>query len=254
MKHANLLKVLFLFFFAAVALPSFAQQLTVKGKVTDASDGTTLPGVTIVVKNTTTGTVTDINGNYSITVPKGSTLAFSFVGYQTQEFVIETSQTLNVALSPTITSLSQILVIGYGQVKKGDATGSITAVTTQDFNRGSITNPIELMAGKTAGVQIVTNSGAPGAGATIRIRGGSSLSASNDPLFVIDGVPIDNTSIYGTRDPLSTINPNDIETFTILKDASAAAIYGNRASNGVIIITTKKGTLAPGKKSSSIRI
>ncbi|HAL63950.1 MAG: SusC/RagA family TonB-linked outer membrane protein [Bacteroidetes bacterium 38_7] len=248
MKHAKLLKVLFLFFFTGIALSSFGQQFTVKGKVTDASDGTTLPGVTIVVKNTTTGTVTDINGNYSITVPKGSTLAFSFVGYQTQEFVIETSQTLNVALSPTITSLEQILIIGYGQVKKGDATGSVTAVSTEDFNRGSITNPLELMAGKTAGVQIVTNSGAPGSGATIRIRGGSSLSASNDPLIVVDGVPLDNIGISGTRDQLSTINPNDIETFTILKDASAAAIYGNRASNGVIIITTKKGSLTPGKK------
>lgn len=245
-KHANLLKGLFLFLLWAVAIPVMAQDLTVKGKVTDATDGNSLPGVTILVKNTTQGTVTDMNGNYSITVKKGATLAFSFVGYQTQEFVIDRSQTLNVALSPTITSLNQVLIIGYGQVKKGDATGSVTAVSTKDFNRGSITNPMELMAGKTAGVQITTNSGAPGSGATIRIRGGSSLSASNDPLFVIDGVPVDNDGIAGARNPLSTINPNDIETFTILKDASATAIYGSRASNGVVIITTKKGSAEGG--------
>ncbi|MDN5330418.1 MAG: TonB-dependent starch-binding outer membrane protein SusC [Bacteroidales bacterium] len=245
-KHANLLKGLFLFLLWAFAIPVMAQDLTVKGKVTDATDGSSLPGVTVLVKNTTQGTVTDINGNYSISVKKGATLAFSFVGYQTQEFVIDKSQFLNVALAPTITSLNQVLIIGYGQVKKGDATGSVTAVSTKDFNRGSITNPMELMAGKTAGVQITTNSGAPGSGATIRIRGGSSLSASNDPLFVIDGVPVDNDGIAGARNPLSTINPNDIETFTILKDASATAIYGSRASNGVVIITTKKGSAEGG--------
>jgi iron complex outermembrane receptor protein len=242
MKHANMLKVLFLLLTWTTATALFAQDMTVKGKVTDASDGNSLPGVTIAVKNTTTGTISDVDGNYTITVTKGATLVFSFIGYNPQEFVIQNQQTLNVSLSPSITSLNQVLIIGYGQVKKGDATGSVTAVSTKDFNRGSITNPMELMSGKTAGVQIISNSGAPGSGATIRIRGGSSLYASNDPLYVIDGVPVANDGIAGTRNALSTINPNDIETFTILKDASATAIYGSRASNGVILITTKKGS------------
>ena len=242
MKHANLLKGLFLLLTWGITLPLFAQDLAIKGKVTDASDGNSLPGVTIAVKNTTLGTISDIDGNYSLTVKKGATLVFSFVGYNSQEFLVQNAQALNVALTPSITSLNQVLIIGYGQVKKGDATGSVTAVSTKDFNRGSITNPMELMSGKTAGVQITSNSGAPGSGATIRIRGGSSLSASNDPLYVIDGVPVDNDGIAGTRNALSTLNPNDIETFTILKDASATAIYGSRASNGVVIITTKKGS------------
>lgn len=240
-KHLTLLKALFLFMAFAFALQAQAQDVKVTGKVTDATDGSTLPGVSIAVKGTTTGTVTDIDGKYSLSAKSGSTLVFSFVGYAPQEIILTGQQNLNVALKPSVTGLNEVVVIGYGQVKKGDATGSVQAIGSKDFNRGVITSPSDLLVGKVAGVQITSNSGAPGSGATIRIRGGSSLSASNDPLFVIDGIPVDNGGIDGTRNPLSTINPNDIESFTVLKDASATAIYGSRASNGVIIITTKKG-------------
>jgi TonB-linked outer membrane protein, SusC/RagA family/TonB-dependent outer membrane receptor, SusC/RagA subfamily, signature region len=158
-----------------------------------------------------------------------------------QTIRIDKQTFLNVSLEPSVTNLDEILIIGYGEVKKGDATGAVTAIGVEDFNRGSIINPLELVSGKTAGVQVTPNSGAPGSGATVRIRGGSSLSASNEPLYVIDGVPVDNDGISGTRNAMSMLNPNDIESMTILKDASASAIYGSRASNGVVLITTKKG-------------
>lgn len=231
----------------ATGLQTMAQDLSLNGTVTDASDGFSMPGVTIAVKNTTMGTTTDFDGKYTLSVPKGSTVVFSFIGYESQEFVINERQTLNVAMKAAVTHLDEIVVIGYGQVRKGDATGSVTSVSVKDFNQGVVTNPMDLISGKSAGVNITSNSGAPGSGATIRIRGGSSMSASNDPLYVIDGVPVDNDGIAGTRNALSTINPNDIETFTVLKDASAAAIYGARASNGVIIITTKKGSNKDGR-------
>jgi len=220
---------------------SFAQQKTITGKVTDESTGEPLPGVSIVVQGTTSGTVTNIDGEYSVNVDQGQTLSFSFIGYVTQQIVVGAENTINVALVFDTEQLEEVVVIGYGQVKKEDATGSVSAVSTDDFNTGAITSPQELISGRIAGVQITTGGGAPGDGATIRIRGGSSLSASNDPLIVIDGVPVDNDGISGMRNPLSTIHPSDIETFTVLKDASATAIYGSRASNGVIIITTKKG-------------
>lgn len=239
-KRSNLLKGTIFFLAWFLSLQVFAQNLTISGKITDASDGNSLPGVTITVKGATVGTTSNIDGKFSIDAPMGAILEFSFIGYATQEIKVE-SQKINVSLVPSVTPLNEVVVIGYGQVKKGDATGSVTAVSVDDFKQGAITNPIELMSGKTAGVQVTQNSGAPGSGATIRIRGGSSLSASNDPLIVIDGVPTDNVGISGTRNSLSMLNPADIETFTVLKDASAAAIYGARASNGVILITTKKG-------------
>lgn len=241
------MRMLLLSLMVTIGMHMYAQDVAVSGKVTDASDGFSMPGVTIAVKNTTMGTTSDFDGNYSLNVPSGSTLVFSFIGYESAEFLITQKQTLNVTLQPAVTNLNEIVVIGYGQVRKGDATGSVTSVSVKDFNKGPITNPVELISGKTAGVQITSNSGAPGSGATIRIRGGSSMSASNDPLYVIDGVPVDSEGISGTRNPLSTLNPNDIETFTVLKDASAAAIYGSRASNGVIIITTKKGSAKEGR-------
>ncbi len=241
------MRMLFLSLILPFALQLQAQNVAVTGRVTDASDGFSMPGVTIAVKNTTTGTTTDFDGNYSLNVAKGSVLLFSFVGYETQEFLIENQQMLNVVMQAAATHLNEIVVIGYGQVRKGDATGSVTSVSVKDFNQGVVTNPMDLIAGKSAGVQITSNSGAPGSGATIRIRGGSSMTASNDPLYVIDGVPVDNDGISGTRNALSTLNPNDIETFTVLKDASATAIYGARASNGVIIITTKKGSAKEGR-------
>ncbi len=220
---------------------SYGQQKTVTGRVTDASTGEPLPGVSIVVVGTTTGTVTNMDGEYSLNVEQGQTLAFSFIGYVTQQIEVGSANTIPVALAVDTEQLEEVVVIGYGQVKKEDATGSVSAINTDDFNVGSITSPQELVSGKIAGVQITTGGGAPGEGAMIRIRGGSSLSASNDPLIVIDGVPVDNDGISGMRNPLSTVHPSDIETFTVLKDASATAIFGSRASNGVIIITTKKG-------------
>ncbi|MEN8116598.1 MAG: TonB-dependent receptor [Bacteroidota bacterium] len=236
----NLKVVLFL-----VALLSFstsyAQVKTVTGKVTDAGNGEPLPGVTIVVKGTTQGTITNFDGNYTLKVEEGQTLSYSFIGYTTQDVVVSGLNQVDVQLEQSIESLEEVVVIGYGTVKKEDATGSVQAVSTDDFNPGAITSPQELVSGKIAGVQITSGGGSPGEGATIRIRGGSSLSASNDPLFVIDGVPVDNEGIAGMKNPLNTIHPSDIETFTVLKDASATAIYGSRASNGVIIITTKKG-------------
>ncbi len=224
-----------------MSLVVFGQQVRVSGTVTDASDRQPLPGVNVVVKGTLTGTVTGVNGEYSIMASPGDVLVFSFIGYMPQEVTVGEGNVINVALKTDVQALEEVVVIGYGTVKKSDATGSVAAVSAKDFNRGAITSPQELLVGKTAGVVITTSGGAPGSGATIRVRGGSSLRASNDPLIIIDGVPIDNNYVSGSSNILSFVNPNDIETFTVLKDASATAIYGSRASNGVILITTKKG-------------
>lgn len=245
----NLKVVLFLFAMLAFGA-GYAQVKTITGKVTDAGNGEALPGVTIVVKGTTNGTITNFDGEYSINAEEGQTLSFSFIGYTPQEQVIGTSNVINLKLEQSMENIDEVVVIGYGQVKKEDATGSVTAVTSDDFNQGAITSPQELVSGKIAGVQITNGGGAPGDGSTIRIRGGSSLSASNDPLIVIDGVPMDSEGVSGMRNPLNTIHPSDIETFTVLKDASATAIYGSRASNGVILITTKKGRKGAGLKLS----
>ena len=241
------LRYLFLFLAMAFSSAVYAQEVTVTGKVTDATDGSSIPGVTIAVKNTTTGTVTDIDGKFSIKVQTGAVLVFSFVGYQSQEITITSQTKLDVVLAPSVTSLSEVVVIGYGQIKKQDATGSVAAIGREDFNQGVIASPQQLVIGKIPGVTVTTLGGAPGGDAVIRIRGGSSINASNDPLVVIDGVPISNVATAGARGTLAMINPDDIETYTVLKDASATAIYGSRASNGVILITTKKGK-AGGKK------
>ncbi|TAK39309.1 MAG: SusC/RagA family TonB-linked outer membrane protein [Saprospiraceae bacterium] len=222
-------------------------QRTVTGKITDAENGDPLIGANVLVDGTSTGTVSGIDGSYSLELPDGAkALRFSYTGYTGQVIDIGASNVIDVALTAG-SLLNEVVVIGYGTVEKADATGSIQSVNSEAFNRGSITGAQELLAGKIAGVQI-TPSADPGGGAQIRIRGGSSLSASNDPLIVIDGVPVDNGGISGSRNMLNFINPADIETFTVLKDASATAIYGSRASNGVILITTKKGKL--GKKIS----
>jgi iron complex outermembrane receptor protein len=226
-----------------------AQTGQVKGRVTDASDGTPLPGATVVVKGTTTGTATDLDGYYNIEVEPNTTLVVSYVGYTPKEVVVQPGQTVDVALKTESLGLEEIVVVGYGVQKKEDATGSVTAISSKDFNKGPITSPSELISGKIPGVQVTSSGGAPGSGSVIRIRGGSSLNASNDPLIVVDGVPLNSDGIDGSRDPLSQINPNDIETMTVLKDASATAIYGSRASNGVIIITTKTG-----KKGEKLRL
>lgn len=227
--------VLLLIGFAAAA----QETILVSGKVSDSKDGSPLIGVSVTVKGKPTGTATDGNGNFSLRTTPGATLVFTYVGYLTKE-VAATGTEMAVFLEGTKTALNEVVVIGYGRTRKKDLTGSITSITAKDFQGGNIPSPEQLISGKVSGVQIVSG-GAPGAGSAIRIRGGASLNASNDPLIVIDGIPVDNSGIAGSPNPLSMINPNDIESFNVLKDASATAIYGSRASNGVIIITTKKG-------------
>ena len=245
-KRILWLRYLFIFLVFASASVAYAQEITVTGKVKDAADGSSIPGATVVVKNTTTGAVTDIDGKYTIKVQPGAILVFSYVGYQTQEVPVAGQQVIDISLAASVTSLNELVVIGYGTVKKQDATGSVSAIDRKDFNQGAISTPQQLLIGKVAGVQITTIGGAPGADAVIRIRGGASLKASNDPLIVIDGVPIDNDATSGARSTFGMINPDEIETYTVLKDASATAIYGFRASNGVIMITTKKGKAGTG--------
>jgi len=240
-KRILWLRYLFLFFAFASARLAFGQEITITGKVTDAADGSSIPGVTILVKTTTTGTVTDIDGKFSIKVHTGAVLEFSFLGYLSQEITVTDNSPINVSLATTAKSLNEVVVIGYGKVKKQDLTGAVTAIDKKDFAVGSISSPEQLIIGKIAGVQVTTLGGAPGGDAIITIRGRSSIKADNSPLIVIDGVPIDYGSVAGVRGPLGMLNPNDIETWTVLKDASATAIYGSRASNGVILITTKKG-------------
>lgn len=218
----------------------FGQKVVVKGTVVDAVTKATLPGVTVILKNNVSSTITDVNGNYQINANNGDIAIFSSVGYGTIEKKI-TGNILNISLLEESKTLSEVVVIGYGSTKIKDATGSVTSVTAKDFNKGNIVTAENLLTGRVAGLSITTG-GDPGAGSTIRIRGGASLGASNDPLIVINGMPVDNNSIGGSRSILSSINPNDIESFSVLKDASATAIYGSRASNGVIIITLKKGT------------
>ena len=244
--------LLFVLFGLAAALSTWAQTGTgtVSGRVTDPKNEG-IPGVTVLVEGTSVGGSTNADGTYTIAgVPAGPhTLVISFIGYTTvrQAVTVAAGQTTTVAaqkLSENATALGEAVVVGYGVQRKQDVTGAITTVTAKDFVKGQITTPEQLVQGKIAGVQITSSGGAPGATNTIRIRGGSSLNANNDPLIVIDGVPVDSNQgggITGSSNPLSLINPNDIETFTVLKDASATAIYGSRASNGVILITTKKG-------------
>lgn len=220
-----------------------AQDRVINGKVTDSRSGAPVVGASVTPKNSTAGTTTGADGSFTLRVAtQVNTIVVSFIGYADQDVDISGTTTPTISLVESALNLNEVVVIGYGTARKKDLTGSVATVTAKDFQKGIITTPEQLIAGKVAGVQISSNSGAPGAGSRIRIRGGTSLSASNDPLIVIDGVPIDNGNINGAPNPLSLINPNDIESFNILKDASAAAIYGSRANNGVILITTKKGT------------
>lgn len=214
----------------------------VSGQVVDETKEP-LIGVSILVAGTSIGTITDFNGNYTLMVPKEKAeLQFSYVGYETKKALIPTGNILNMQLQSDSQLLNDVVVIGYGTQRKSDLTGSVANVSAKDFNAGLISSPEQLINGKVSGVQIMSNSGSPTGGSTIRIRGGASLNASNDPLIVLDGVPLESGGISGnTGNFLSLINPSDIESMTILKDASSTAIYGSRASNGVIIITTKKG-------------
>lgn len=227
-------------FFILVAMGAQAQT-TVTGKVVDAKAGNGLSGVTVTVKGTNVATQTDADGSFSIKSPSGGTLIFSSAGYVTQEVGLAGRTYIDVSLVVNAEKLGEVVIIGYGSVRKKDLTGSVAQVTAKDFQTGNISSPEGLIAGKVAGVSVISGGGAPGAGTTIRIRGGASLNASNDPLIVIDGIPLDNGGIAGASNSLSLINPDDIESFSVLKDASATAIYGSRASNGVIMITTKKG-------------
>lgn len=223
--------------------PAMAQggSVTVTGTVTDES-GQPLPALTVIIDGTTTGVTTDMDGNYSIEVPSDGTLVFSYLGYQTQNVQVNGRTRINLRLLPDTELLADAVVIGYGTTTRRDMTGSISAVNSDDFNEGLISSPEQLINGKVSGVQITSSGGSPTSGSTIRIRGGASLNASNDPLIVLDGVPLESEGVSGMgTNFLSLINPNDIESMTVLKDASSTAIYGSRASNGVVIITTKKG-------------
>jgi TonB-dependent starch-binding outer membrane protein SusC len=233
--YQKLLLLLLLLPFSALA------QSTASGTVRDNTTGEPLAGVSVIVEGTTNGTSTDMDGNYSLpNVKSGDRLVFSMIGYSnvTQTF---NGQAIDISLAESAEELEQVVIIGYGTTTKKDATGSVTSVTSKDFNKGAIVTAENMINGKVAGVTINT-SGAPGSGSQIRIRGGSSLDATNDPLIVIDGLPLTNNTGIGSTSALAAINPNDIESFTVLKDASATAIYGSRAANGVIIITTKKGS------------
>lgn len=243
---------------------SYAQDRTsVTGVVTDAEDGTPLPGVNVLVQDSqeetgsSIGVTTNMNGEYSIDVPTSlSTLIFTFIGYQRTAIDIDGRTEINVELEQDLQLLDDVVVVGYGSQRQRDATGSVTSIDEQDFNRGVISSPEQLLQGRTAGVQITTASGEPGAGSNIRIRGTSSVRGGNQPLFVVDGVPLSGSNdtpggddfgagSQSARNPLSFLNPSDIENISVLKDASAAAIYGARGSNGVVLITTKKGGVEP---------
>jgi iron complex outermembrane receptor protein len=221
---------------------SVLAQGTLGGTVVDSKSNQPIPGVNVVIEGSTIGTQTDFDGKFKLPkVNKGDKIVFSFIGYTNQTVTYANQQTVNVSMVEESNELKEVVVqVGYGSVKKKDATGAVALITTKDFNKGAITNTENLINGRVAGVTVNT-SGAPGSGSQIRIRGGSSLFASNDPLIVVDGLPIENTTVTGSTSFLASLNPSTIESMTVLKDASATAIYGSRASNGVIIITTKKG-------------
>ena len=247
MKQVNIrnpFRMLVLLLGLFLSVGAFAQ-IDVKGHVKDAQ-GEPVIGATVRVVGTQTATVTDFDGNFALKADQGADITVTYVGYQ--DATVKAAPNLVITLREDAAVLNEVVVIGYGQVKKSDLTGSVTAMRPDSKNKGVVVNPQDMIAGKVAGVNITSNDGAPGSGAMIRIRGGSSLNASNDPLIVIDGLAMDNEGVKGLSNPLSMINPADIESFNVLKDASATAIYGSRGSNGVIIITTKKGrkgALAP---------
>ena len=229
-----------LFILLLVPAMIFAQS-TVSGTVTEQSTSSPLPGVNVIIKGTSTGASTDFDGNYTISVSNGDVLVFSYVGFRTQEITYNGQATINVQLEEDAALLDEIVVIGYGSVKKEDLTGSADLITSDDFNQGPMVSAQQLIQGKIAGVSVTSGGGAPGEGQNIIIRGLGSLSLTSSPLIVVDGIPLDNGGVGGSRNPLNLINPNDIESMVVLKDASATAIYGSRAANGVIMITTKKG-------------
>ena len=227
-------------FFAVLFISSgiYAQQM-VSGSITD-EDGTPLPGASVIIQGTDEGVTTDFDGNYSISIDRGQTLEASFIGYKTATAVVGEQNQINLSLS-TDNELDEVVIIGYGAIRKKDLTGTLDVVGSEDFTKGSVVSAQQLIQGKVAGVSIVSNSGAPGDGANVLIRGIGSLNLNSNPLFVVDGIPLDSGGVGGSRNALNVINPNDIASMSVLKDASATAIYGSRAANGVILITTKKG-------------
>lgn len=232
-------KFLFLMVGLLCAIGATAQSITVRGTVVDPS-GEPLIGASILAEGTSVGTATDIDGNYAINVNPDATLVFSYVGYDPQSVAVNGRTTIDVTMKENSVMLNEVVAIGYGVVKKSDATGSVAVVKPDEIEAGLATSVQDMLVGQTPGV-VVTTAGGPEGGASIRVRGGSSLNASNDPLIVLDGVPLDNGGVQGMGNPLAMISPENIESMTILKDASATAIYGARASNGVIIVTTKRG-------------
>jgi TonB-linked SusC/RagA family outer membrane protein len=236
---------------------------SIKGVVSDA-DGS-LPGVSVTIEGSTTGVQTDFDGNYTINAKEGDVLVYNYLGYKTEQRTVGSESVINVTMTQDSTELDEIVVIGYGSTTVKDATGSVTSVTSGDFNKGVISSPEQLIQGKTAGVQISNTSGAPGAGVNIRIRGSNSVRSNNNPLFVVDGVPLSGgattagANVIGlggnpAKNPLNFLNPNDIESISILKDASATAIYGSRGANGVVIVTTKSGRSKKGEFSYQANI
>ncbi|MDR1553073.1 MAG: TonB-dependent receptor [Prevotellaceae bacterium] len=248
-KKIKILQYAFLLIICMFAVLSASAQnkRLITGTVVD-ENSQPATGASIIEKGTFNGTSADVDGKFQLSVSDNAVLEITYIGYTTQNIPTGTNSIFTITLQPDAQQLSASVVIGYGSVRKGDLTGSVTAIGEKDFQKGVVTNPGSLIMGKVAGVQITSNGGRAGDGNTIRIRGGASLSASNDPLIVVDGVPLDNGGISGATNPLGTFNTNDIESMNILKDASAAAIYGSRASNGVIIITTKKGVKGQGLK------
>ncbi|MEM6783456.1 MAG: carboxypeptidase-like regulatory domain-containing protein, partial [Bacteroidota bacterium] len=235
------------------ASPAFAQQ-SVSGVVTDADTGDPLPGVNIIIQGTSTGTVTSLDGEYGLTVPgPEAVLVFSYVGYLTFETVVGSRTDIDVALEEDSALIDEVIVVGYGTQRRGDVTSSVASVDVDDANVGVTTNVDELIQGRVSGVQVIDNNGEPGGGVSVRIRGGTSISASNEPLYVVDGVPLDDGNVVPGgadlaggdaapgRNPLNLLNPNDIQSISVLKDAAATAIYGSRGANGVVLITTRSG-------------
>ena len=250
MNPKRLLKAILLPMAMLFALQvAVAQNKTVSGKVTDGKDGAPVSGASVAAKGTTTGTSTAADGSFQLSVPASAkVLVVSSVGFGTVE--VNITDNMNIVLAASGSNLNEVVVVGYGSARKKDLTGAVAQVKAKDFNKGVLTGADQLIQGKVAGVQVVNNSGAPGGATTVRVRGSASIRSSNQPLFVVDGVPLDSgnarpglgNSLGGIPggNPLNFINPNDIASMEILKDASAAAIYGSRGANGVILITTIK--------------
>ncbi|MCU0459775.1 MAG: TonB-dependent receptor plug domain-containing protein [Bacteroidales bacterium] len=244
-------RVLSVFFvLCGFLLVASGQQKTVTGKVTSAEDGLGIPGVTVQVKGTTLGVITDIDGIYSIQASQGQILVYRFTGQKSQEATVTASNTIDIVMQPDLLNLEEVIVVAYGVQKREASTGSVGEVKSADIQNIPETSIEKMLTGKVAGVQVTATSGQPGASTQIRIRGISSINAGTEPLYVIDGIPVmsgEQSYYTNTSNALATLNPNDVESMTILKDAAASSIYGSRAANGVILITTKSGKAGDAK-------